>query len=163
MENTRSPVTAETIRDWVGRPDLQVTVKPVIDLAEHVSVEAYEVPDRIAEPVALRDVSCVFPWCTRPARRLRPDEHPCDNDHPVPYHAGRTHLLLPDRTPVPTTPPAEDPRRLDATTSSNPAPTSGPAPTATSTSATTPAPSTSPATNTAANHPTADTPPTGET
>ncbi len=88
MENTRSPVTAETIRDWVGRPDLQVTVKPVIDLAEHVSVEAYEVPDRIAEPVALRDVSCVFPWCTRPARKLRPDEHPCDNDHPVPYHQG---------------------------------------------------------------------------
>ena len=88
VENTRSPVTADTIRDWVGRPDLKVTVKPVVDLAEHVSVEAYEVPDRIAEPVALRDVSCVFPWCTRPARRLRPDEHPCDNDHPVPYHQG---------------------------------------------------------------------------
>ena len=63
-------------------------VKPVIDLAEHVSVEAYEVPDRIAEPVALRDISCVFPWCTRPARKLRPDEHPCDNDHPVPYDQG---------------------------------------------------------------------------
>ena len=69
-------------------PTCKVTVKPVVDLAEHVSVEAYEVPDRIAEPVALRDISCVFPWCTRPARRLRPDEHPCDNDHPVPYHQG---------------------------------------------------------------------------
>ena len=88
VENTRSPVTADTIRDWVGRPDLKVTVKPVVDLAEHVSVEAYEVPDRIAEPVALRDVSCVFPWCARPARRLKPDEHPCDNDHPVPYDQG---------------------------------------------------------------------------
>ena len=88
VENTRSPVTAETIRDWVGRPDLKVTVKPVVDLAEHVSVEAYEVPDRIAEPAALRDISCVFPWCTRPARRLRPDQHPCDNDHPIPYHQG---------------------------------------------------------------------------
>ena len=88
VENTRSPVTAETIRDWVGRPDLQVTVKPVVDLAEHVSVEAYEVPDRIAELAALRDISGVFPWCTRPARRLRPDRHPCDNDHPIPYHQG---------------------------------------------------------------------------
>jgi hypothetical protein len=88
VENTRSPVTAQTIRDWVGRPDLQVTVKPVVDLADHVSVEAYEVPDRIAEPVALRDVSCIFPWCTRPARRLRPDQHPCDHDHPVPYSRG---------------------------------------------------------------------------
>jgi hypothetical protein len=88
VENTRSPVTAETIRQWCGRPDATIVVKPVIDLAEHVSVEAYEVPDRIAEPVALRDVSCIFPWCTRPARKLRPDEHPCDNDHPVPYHQG---------------------------------------------------------------------------
>ena len=69
-------------------PTCKVTVKPVVDLAEHVSVEAYEVPDRIAEPAALRDISCVFPWCTRPARRLRPDQHPCDNDHPVPYHQG---------------------------------------------------------------------------
>ncbi len=45
-------------------------MKPVIDLADHVHVEAYEVPDRIAEPVALRDLTCVFPWCSRPARRL---------------------------------------------------------------------------------------------
>ena len=152
VENTRSPVTAETIRDWVGRPDLHVTVKPVVDLAEHVSVEAYEVPDRIAEPAALRDISCVFPWCTRPARRLRPDQHPCDNDHPIPYHQGgptcscqiaplcRRHHRLKTHGGWPTT-------------SSNPAPTCGPAPTATSTSATTPAPSTSHETTTAAHHP----------
>ena len=88
VENTRLPVTAETIREWCGRPDMQVTVKPVVDLAEHVSVEAYEVPDRVAEPVALRDVSCVFPWCTRPARKLRPDEHPCDREHVVPHNKG---------------------------------------------------------------------------
>ena len=72
MENTRSPVTAEQIRAWCGHPDAQITVKPVLDLADHVHVEAYEVPDRIAEAVALRDVTCVFPWCTRPARRLPP-------------------------------------------------------------------------------------------
>ena len=85
---TRSPVTAETIRDWLGRPDLKVVVQPVIDLAEHVSVEAYEVPDRVAEPAVLRDVSCVFPWCTRPARRLHPDEHPCDREHVIPHSRG---------------------------------------------------------------------------
>ena len=85
MENTRCPVTAETIRNWCGNPDARVTVKPVIDLADHVHVEAYEVPDRIAEPVALRDHTCVFPWCTRPARRCHPDEHPCDCDHVVPH------------------------------------------------------------------------------
>ena len=55
VENTRSPVTAEQIRAWCGRPDTDLTVKPVIDLADHVHVDAYEVPDRIAEAVALRD------------------------------------------------------------------------------------------------------------
>jgi hypothetical protein len=36
------------------------------------------VPDRLAEHVELRDVTCVFPWCTRPARG-------CDKDHIVAY------------------------------------------------------------------------------
>jgi hypothetical protein len=85
VENTRSPVTVDQIRSWCGHPDARVTVKPVIDLADHVHVEAYEVPDRIAEAVALRDHTCVFPWCTRPARRGHPDEHPCDSDHVVPH------------------------------------------------------------------------------
>jgi hypothetical protein len=88
VENTRQPVTADTIRDWCRRPDTQVVVKPVIDLADHICVDAYEVPDRIAEPVALRDLTCTFPWCTRPARTLRPDEHPCDDDHVTPYARG---------------------------------------------------------------------------
>ena len=73
-ETARIPVTVDTIRQWCGHPDAQVVVKPVIDLADHVHVEAYEVPDRIREAVALRDHHCVFPWCTRPART-------CDCDH----------------------------------------------------------------------------------
>ena len=88
VENTRTLVTADQIRTWCGHPDAKVTVKPVIDLADHVHVDAYEVPDRIAEPVALRDMSCVFPWCTRPARRLRPDQHGCDCDHVIPHARG---------------------------------------------------------------------------
>ena len=90
VENTRTPVMVETIRDWCGRPNTQVIVKPVIDLAEHVHVEAYEIPDRITEAVALRDLTCVFPWCTRPARRLRPDEHGADCDHAKPHAEGGT-------------------------------------------------------------------------
>ena len=82
-ENTRSPITATQIRDWCGHPDTHLMVKPVIDLDDRVHVESYEVPDRIKEPVALRDGSCVFPWCTRPARRL-------DADHIRPYPAGAT-------------------------------------------------------------------------
>ena len=30
----------------------------------------------------------MFPWCTRPARRLRPDDHPCDRDHATPHAQG---------------------------------------------------------------------------
>ncbi len=85
VENTRSLVTAEQIRAWCGHPDAQVVVKPVIDLADHVRVDQAEVPDRIAEAAVLRDGTCVFPWCTRPARRCHPDQHPCDCDHVVPH------------------------------------------------------------------------------
>jgi hypothetical protein len=85
VDNTRSPITAEQIRTWCGHPDTHLTVTPVIDLAGHVHVDAYEVPDRIKERLALRDHTCVFPHCTRPARRLRPDQHSCDCDHVTPY------------------------------------------------------------------------------
>ncbi len=81
-ENTRMPVTTGQIRDWCSVPDTtKITVKPVIDLNDHVHVDAYEVPDRIAEAAALVDHTCVFPWCTRPARK-------CDCDHCVPHGAG---------------------------------------------------------------------------
>ncbi|MCW2853308.1 MAG: endonuclease, partial [Nocardioides sp.] len=36
LGNTRTPVLAETIRTWCGRPDAHVTVKPVRDLADHL-------------------------------------------------------------------------------------------------------------------------------
>ncbi len=88
VENTRSPVTAEQIRTWCGHPGTHLVVKPVIDLADHVHVDAYEVPDRIKERLALRDHHCVFPWCTRPARSLDPDRAGCDADHTTPWAAG---------------------------------------------------------------------------
>ncbi|GAB3765381.1 hypothetical protein FB382_002124 [Nocardioides ginsengisegetis] len=78
LENTATIITIDQIREWTGNPDLAVVVKPVIDLADHDRVDAYEVPDRIAERVRLRDGHCVFPWCTRPART-------CDCDHVVPW------------------------------------------------------------------------------
>ncbi len=80
-ENTRTPIDAKTIREWCGREGAVVTVKPVIDLDDHVHVSQYEVPGRLKEATGLRDVQCVFPWCTRPARS-------CDHDHVIPHDQG---------------------------------------------------------------------------
>jgi hypothetical protein len=59
--NTRSPISVEQIRQWCGNPNTNVTVKPVVDLNEHIHVEAYEAPDRLKEQNQLVDVHCVFP------------------------------------------------------------------------------------------------------
>ena len=77
-------------------------MKPVVDLAEHIHVEAYEAPDRLKDQNALVDVHCVFPFCTQPAMR-------CDTDHVVAYPR-RPDVLDQHRTPVPTAPPRQDPR-----------------------------------------------------
>ncbi|WP_134738196.1 HNH endonuclease signature motif containing protein [Nocardioides sp. 503] len=81
LGNTRTPLLAETIREWCGRPDTRVIVKPVRDLSGHVHVAAYEIPDRLREQDELVDHTCVFPWCTRPAVR-------CDVDHAIPFAEG---------------------------------------------------------------------------
>ena len=82
VEETRTVVTTDHIRTWCGTAGT-ITVKPVIDLADHVHVAAYEIPDRIAERTDLRDLHCVFPYRTRPAKR-------CDHDHIRPYPSGPT-------------------------------------------------------------------------
>ncbi len=58
-------------------------IKPVIDLNDHVHVDAYEAPDRLRDQITLRDLHCVFPNCTRPASG-------CDLDHIIPWDAGGT-------------------------------------------------------------------------
>jgi hypothetical protein len=83
VENQRQVVTAERVREWCGHPDAEVVVKPVIDTSEHLHVEGYEIPDRLREQVIQRDHQCVFPWCTRAARR-------CDIDHVIPWPEGET-------------------------------------------------------------------------
>jgi hypothetical protein len=58
-----------------------VVVKPVIDLADHVPVDSYEIPDRLKERVRLRDHDCRYPWCGRRAVN-------CDIDHAQPHADG---------------------------------------------------------------------------
>jgi hypothetical protein len=81
VEETRGFVGIGRLAEWCTDPATQIDVKPVLDLADHIHVEAYEVPDRLAEHTTVRDHTCVFPGCTRPARR-------CDHDHVVPHSQG---------------------------------------------------------------------------
>ncbi|GAA4109416.1 HNH endonuclease signature motif containing protein [Nocardioides fonticola] len=81
VENTRTAIDLDTLRSWCTDPDTQLVVRPVLDLAEHRSSESYEIPTLLREQVILRDVTCVFPHCTRPARSA-------DIDHIVPWDQG---------------------------------------------------------------------------
>ncbi|MGL5811029.1 MAG: HNH endonuclease signature motif containing protein [Nocardioides sp.] len=83
-QNTGTAIDVEQIRAWCNAPGTSVTITPIIDLNDTVRVDQYEIPDRIAERIELRDGSCVFPHCTRPATT-------CDTDHITPYaHDGPT-------------------------------------------------------------------------
>jgi hypothetical protein len=91
LERGDALVSVDHVRAWCGNPDAEVAVRPVIDLAECRWSDSDRVGPAIAEQVALRDRTCVFPWCMRPARGCRPDDpdaHPCDDDHVVPRSRG---------------------------------------------------------------------------
>ena len=72
---------ADAVQDWCGRRDVDLHVHPLIDLNEHERVDQHDAPARMLARVELTHQTCVFPWCTRPARR-------CDKDHGVPYDDG---------------------------------------------------------------------------
>jgi hypothetical protein len=74
------PISAEQVREWLGSAT-SVVVRPVVDLAEHVPVDSYEIPDRHRQSVELRDHTCRFPHCGRKARS-------CDLDHVRPHGWG---------------------------------------------------------------------------
>jgi hypothetical protein len=71
------PVSTDWLRHRLG-PLVRFVVKPVIDLAHQVPVDAYEIPDRHREAVVLRTPADCFPFSTTPARAAQVD-------HTVPY------------------------------------------------------------------------------
>ncbi len=70
------PVTVDRVRSWLGHAN--VVVKPVIDLNNQVSVDAYEIPDRIREAVHLAIPVDCFPYATSTRRTG-------DIDHTIPF------------------------------------------------------------------------------
>ena len=78
LEEGQRLVLLDQVMSWCRDSSTTVVVKPVIDLNTAMATDAYAIPDRIREQVVLRDTTCVFPWCTRPARA-------CQIDHVVPH------------------------------------------------------------------------------
>ncbi len=74
------PRSFDAVQRWLAdlAPGTAVTVTPVVDLTDHISVDAYEAPDRLRRQVEERDHNgCRFPWCGRQGRY--------DLDHINPY------------------------------------------------------------------------------
>ena len=71
------PISVAQAREFLGT-HCAVTIKPVIDIAGQVPVDAYEVPAAMGEALHLRNLADVFPFGTNMSRKK-------DKDHSVPY------------------------------------------------------------------------------
>jgi hypothetical protein len=78
FENDGTAFTHQEAVDVLGH--CQVRITRVIDLADHHPVDAYEVPDRLAEQVRLAYPTTVFPFSATSSRSTG-----VDLDHPEPY------------------------------------------------------------------------------
>ena len=78
LENGQQLVLLEQIKAWLGDSHTEIRVLPVLDLNTEIESAGYVPSPRLRRQVQLRDGTCVFPWCSRPARS-------CDVDHVVPY------------------------------------------------------------------------------
>ena len=86
VENTRTVITPEHLRDWCQQAGTRVTVRPVIDLNAELSTDVHDPTETMKEQARLRHRTCVFPHCGRPARG-------CDLDHIVEWPHGRTTTI----------------------------------------------------------------------
>ncbi|QBR92508.1 HNH endonuclease signature motif containing protein [Nocardioides euryhalodurans] len=82
LEEGPRQVLLDQVRSWCAASHTRVTIRPVLDLAEQIRAPGYAIPPRLREQVVHRDRTCVFPWCSRPARR-------CQVDHVTPYDPER--------------------------------------------------------------------------
>ena len=72
------PCALTQLRDLLAHT--HVTIKPVIDLRDQISVNAYEHPEALKEPIHLTRVGDYFPYATSTTRQA-------DLDHPTPYQS----------------------------------------------------------------------------
>ena len=95
--NGRHLVTIDQVREWC-RTASKISVRPVLDLNEEITVPGYRPSDRLTEQVTLRDRWCPFPWCECNARYGDKDHiEPYDPDGP-PGQTTSSNLGAPCRT-----------------------------------------------------------------
>jgi len=71
------PLLASQLAEFLGHD--KVILKPVIDLRDRISVDAYEAPDRLRERIRLTHPITLFPWSNTETTTST------DLDHVVPY------------------------------------------------------------------------------
>ena len=81
-------VLLDQVKGWCNTSHTTVSLQPVLDLAARIRSAGYRPSAFLREHVIERDRTCVFPWCSRPARGCQldhiknydPDTHPDDPD-----------------------------------------------------------------------------------
>ena len=81
VADTRSHVLVGQVREWCQSSGTRVTVRPVLDLGEHLQVPGYTPSPLLRRQVELTHPECVFPHCHRPSTG-------CDVDHVIPHARG---------------------------------------------------------------------------
>lgn len=80
LEERHKLLLLDQVKAWCADSRTRITIKPVIDLNAELRAPGYDIPKSIREQVSLRDRTCVFPWCARPARNADVD-HVVEYDH----------------------------------------------------------------------------------
>ena len=90
VENTRSAVSVEQVKQWCAGANTKVTIRPVIDLNEALHTDAYRPTETMREQAILTNPTCVYPHCSRPSRTA-------DLDHLEEYDGTNTtsHNIAP--------------------------------------------------------------------
>ncbi len=68
VENTRTAISVEQVKEWCHGTNTTVTIRPVIDLNDHLHTDAYRPTEVMREQAVLTNATCVYPHCSRPAR-----------------------------------------------------------------------------------------------
>ena len=83
LEAGQQQVLLDQVKTWCATSHTAVTIRPVLDLTAQLPHPGYTPSTVLRELVIERDRTCVFPWCSRPARSCQLDHiTPYDPDHP---------------------------------------------------------------------------------